>query len=80
MSLNKTIAVEEGLSGTIKKALEKEGYTVVKPGNGGKVDATILTGMDGNVMGMQDIAGNSMVIDASGRTAEQILSDLEQRL
>lgn len=78
--MKKVIAVEEGLSNSIKAALEKEGYNVVKPGTGGKVDATIVTGMDDNVMGMQDIAGKSVVIEASGKTANEILSDLKNRL
>ena len=78
--MDKVIAVEEGLSGSIKSVLEKEGYRVVKPGAAEKVDATISTGMDMNVMGMQDIQDKSMVIDASGKTAEQILRDLKERL
>lgn len=78
--MRKIIAVEEGLSNSIKAALEKEGYTVVKPGAGGKIDATIVTGMDDDVMGMQDISGKSAVIEASGKTAEQILRDLKNRI
>lgn len=78
--MDKVIAVEEGLSGGIKSALEKEGYRVVKPGATGIIDATIITGMDVNVMGMQDIADKSTVIDASGKTAEQILRDLKERI
>lgn len=78
--MRKIIAVEEGLSNNIKATLEKEGYTVVKPGVGGKIDATIVSGMDDDMMGMQDISGKSAVIDASGKTAEQILSDLKNRL
>lgn len=76
----KVIAVEESLSGTLKSALEREGYTVVRPGTAGRVDATVITGMDRNVMGMQDIAGGPVIIDASGKTAEEILKDLKERL
>jgi hypothetical protein len=78
--MEKVIAVEEGLSGSIKSVLEKEGYKVVKPGAAGNIDAVIVTGMDANVMGMQDIADESAVIDASGKTTEQILRDLKARL
>ena len=78
--MEKVIAVEEGLSGSIKSVLEKDGYKVVKPGSTGKIDATIVTGVDVNVMGMQDITDKSTVIDASGKTAEQILRDLKERL
>lgn len=78
--MKKVIAVEEGLSNSIKEALEKEGYTVVKPVTGANVDATIISGMDDNVMGMQDITGKSSVIEASGKTAEEILRDLKNRI
>jgi len=76
----KTIAVEEGLSSTIIEALTKEGYRVVKPGAGVKADATVITGMDRNIMGVQDIVDKSAVIDASGKTADEILKDLHKRL
>lgn len=76
----KVVAVEEGLSTSIKEALEKEGYTVVRPGTGGKIDATIITGMDKNIMGMQSVTNKSVVIDASGKTAEEIINDLKYRL
>ena len=78
--MKKIVAVEEGLSNSIKETLEREGYTVVKPGAGGKVDATIISGLDENVMGMQDITGKPAVIEASGKTAEEILGDLKKRV
>ncbi len=77
--MEKVVAVEEGLSGSIKSVLEKEGYKVVKPGASGNIVAVIITGMDANVMGMQDITDKSAVIDARGKTAEQILRDLKVR-
>lgn len=76
----KVVAVEEGLSGSIRDALKNEGYIVVRPGTGGRIDATIITGMDRNLMGMQDITGRSVVIDASGKTPEEIVNDLKYRL
>ncbi|MCL6638564.1 MAG: YkuS family protein [Firmicutes bacterium] len=78
--MKKVVALEDGLSGALRSALEKEGYTVVKPGFAGNVDATVISGMDGNVMGMQDRENNSVVIDASGKTAQQVLNDLRARL
>lgn len=77
--MKRIIAVEEGLS-QIRSALEEEGYVVVKPGASDRIDATVITGMDENIMGMQDISNKSVVIDASGKTAGQILNDLKQRL
>jgi len=78
--MKKVIAVEESLLDNIKEAAESQGYTVVKPENAGNVDALVISGMDDNVMGMQDIAVKSPVIDASGKTADQILDELERRL
>ncbi|MFX4262968.1 YkuS family protein [Pelotomaculum propionicicum] len=78
--MKKIIAVEEGLSSVVRDTMTREGYELVKPGAGSKVDATIITGMDMNVMGMQDIANKQPVIDARGKTADQILSDLKSRL
>jgi hypothetical protein len=78
--MKKIVAVEEGLSSLIKETLAKEGYEVVKPGGSNKVDATIVTGMDMNVMGMQDISNKQTVIDARGKTADQIIKDLRERL
>ncbi len=75
--MKKIIAVEDGLSRVIGDSLTEAGYKVVKPGAGANVDATIVTGMDMNVMGMQDIVNKGPVIDASGRTAAQIIKDLQ---
>ena len=77
--MKRIIAVEDGLL-NIKNALEREGYQVVSPDTGGKIDATIVTGMDSNIMGMQDIKGKSAVIEAAGKTANQILDELRNRL
>lgn len=73
------IAVEDGLS-NVKNALLRLGYKVVSPESGGRIDATIVTGMDDNIMGMQDIKRPSIVLDATGKTEEQILNELSSRL
>jgi hypothetical protein len=77
--MERIIAVEDGLS-NIKNALERVGYKVVSPSAGGKIDATIVTGMDDNVMGMQDIKEKSIVLEAAGKTANQIIDELRNRL
>ncbi|WP_282432494.1 YkuS family protein [Pelotomaculum schinkii] len=73
------MAVEDGLS-NIKNALERVGYKVVSPDTGGKIDATIVTGMDDNMMGMQDIKERSIVLEAAGKTEDQIIDELRNRL
>jgi len=74
--LIKRVAVEEELS-ELRLMLAQRGYEVVNPGER-HVDALIITGMDRNVMGMQDPHVESMVIDASGRTPEEIFEKLER--
>lgn len=73
----KKVAVEDSLTG-VKELLEKKGYQVVSPRDGGEVMATVLTGLDNNVMNMQDIAARGRVIDAAGMTPEEVLARLEE--
>lgn len=75
--LIKRVAVEQELS-DLRLMLTQRGYEVVNPGDARQVDALIITGMDRNVMGMQDINVESMVIDASGQTPEEIFKKLER--
>ena len=73
----KRVAVEEELT-DLRLMLTQRGYEVVKPGDARQADPLIITGVDRNVMGMQDINVESMVIDASGRTPEEIFEKLER--
>ncbi|MCL6477920.1 MAG: YkuS family protein [Peptococcaceae bacterium] len=58
--------------------LKKEGYEVVFPYRGQDVDAIIVSGLDNNVMNMQDITDAAPVIDAGGKTAEDIIQRLRE--
>ncbi|WP_035106381.1 YkuS family protein [Desulfovirgula thermocuniculi] len=73
----KKVAVEDSLTG-VKNLLERKGYQVVSPQSGEEVVATVLTGLDNNVMNMQDIAVRGRVIDAAGMTPEEVLARLEE--
>lgn len=75
-SMEKLVAVENNLGG-IESILEKEGYHVVKPGSK-FADAYVLSGMDNNVMNMQDIISDAKVIDARGKTPEEVLEELRK--
>lgn len=70
------VAVEEGVSNSLRETLKGEGYQVVSPYRGQDVDAIIISGLDNNVMNMQDITSQAAVIDASGKTAEEIIQRL----
>ena len=74
----KTIAVENSLTG-VRDLLEKNGYAVVDLSRQKDADAIVVTGLDNNVLNMQDITTGAPVIDAAGKTPEEILAGLRIR-
>ncbi|AYO32110.1 YkuS family protein [Biomaibacter acetigenes] len=76
--MKRTVAVDDSLS-PIKRTLEREGYGVTRMGDV-KADAVIVNGIDDNFMGMEDMIQNIPVINAQGKTAEQILEELKAKL
>lgn len=76
------IGVEESLT-NVQQALRDKGYDVVelKQETDAK-DCTfcVVTGLDSNVMGMQDTMSNGSVIDANGMSADEVLQQIESRL
>jgi len=70
------VAVDQGLPTELGEALKKEGYEVISPYRGQDVDAIITTGLDNNVMGMQDIKDTAPVINASGKSPGEIIERL----
>ncbi len=85
--MKKRVAVEQTLK-NIGTFLQEKGYEIASldPLSESKaelhnVSAVIISGQDENVMGMQDMVTQSLVIDASGMTKEQVyerLQDSEQ--
>ncbi|MHB8155801.1 MAG: YkuS family protein [Desulfocucumaceae bacterium] len=74
----KKVAVEEGLPRGLTEMLKNEGYEVISPYRGQKdVDAVIITGMSNNFMNIQDITTTAPVIEASGKTPEDIMKRLK---
>ncbi|MHB8917514.1 MAG: YkuS family protein [Desulfocucumaceae bacterium] len=72
------MALDEGLPSGLGDMLRREGYQVVSPYRGQNVDAIIVTGIDNNLMNMQDIKDTAPVIDASGKTPEDIIKRLRE--
>lgn len=72
------IAVEKILS-NLAEVLEVEGYDVVflDDSNMNSVDAIIVGGADINLLNMQDIATDVPVINAAGKTFNEIIEELE---
>lgn len=75
--MKKTVAVDDSLS-PIKNALKREGYEVTCLGD--PSDAIVLNGMDDNFMGMEDIRQDVPVINAQGKSPEQVLEELKQKI
>jgi len=77
--MGRIIAVDEDLSG-LKEALAGQGYSVVGLGEEDikKAEAVVISGMDQNMMLMEDIKTKVPVISAEGKTQGEIIKDLEE--
>lgn len=74
------IAVESGLD-YVKKYLVRQGYDVVDlTGRTGEAAAVVISGQDESFLGMADRTTDAPVISAEGRTPEEILTDIRERL
>ncbi len=73
----KTIAVEDTLTG-VRDLLQRNGYEVVRLSERRDADAVVVTGIDNNVLNMQVMDTKVPVIDAAGKTPEEILASLRQ--
>lgn len=73
------IAIEKNLS-RLADLLETEGYDVVSldSTNMESVDAIVVSGADNNLMNMQDILVHVPIINASGKSTDEILEELER--
>jgi len=84
--MNKTIAVERNLTPVIEYLSEK-GYKVEGIDLGSeysknidKYDAIVITGMNKDFLGVQDIVSKIPVIEAKGLSAEQVYSQISGRI
>ncbi|MDA8234711.1 MAG: YkuS family protein [Clostridia bacterium] len=82
----KRVAVETGLS-DVREMLNQKGYEVVNldPISASGTEfincqAFVITGMDKNMGGFQDIHTKAPVIDASGLTPQDILNQIQNRI
>lgn len=84
--MGKKIAVSEGLT-PVKKLLNREGYDIINLENDADISgarmkdyaAVIISGMDDNLMGMEDVSTKALVISAEGKDPEEILQELRER-
>ncbi|MEI2665194.1 YkuS family protein [Rossellomorea sp. LJF3] len=76
------IGVEQSLTNVVE-ALRAQGHEVVElkqESDANGCDCCVVTGMDTDVMGIQNIATQGPVIEASGLSADQICQEVESRL
>ena len=75
--MERVIAVDEDLKG-LKEALAFQGYDIVglDKEEMKRADAVVITGMDKNMMMMEDIKTKVPVISAEGKTSEEIVKDI----
>ncbi|HHX94457.1 MAG TPA: YkuS family protein [Clostridia bacterium] len=75
--MERVIAVDEDLKG-LKEALASQGYDIVglDKEEMKRADAVVITGMDKNMMMMEDIKTKVPVISAEGKTSEEIVKDI----
>ncbi|WP_066370308.1 YkuS family protein [Neobacillus fumarioli] len=76
------IGVEQSLT-NIQQALKEKGYDVVElkqESDAKNCDCCVVSGLDSNVMGMQDTYTKAPVIDADGMSADEVCQAVENRL
>ncbi|MEW6173003.1 MAG: YkuS family protein [Bacillota bacterium] len=73
------IAVDENLS-NVRSLLHQEGFDVVRLGDSSGVSAVVTSGMQENLLGIQEITEKAPVIDARGMTPHEVLATLKERL
>lgn len=76
--LKYNIAVDETLS-PVAEILERNGYNIIQQRDK-NADAIIVDGIDDNMMGMEDIVDDVPVINADGKTPQEVLRELEDNL
>lgn len=76
------VGVEQSLT-DIQQALREKGYDVVDlklQSDAKNCDCCVVSGLDSNVMGMQDTFTKGSVIDANGMTADEVCQQVASRL
>lgn len=76
------VGVEQSLT-NVQQVLREKGYEVVelkKESDAKDCCCCVVTGLDSNVMGMQDTYIKGSVIDANGMTADEVCQEVENRV
>jgi Uncharacterised protein family (UPF0180) len=76
------IGVEESLTNVVE-ALRAKGHDVIElkqESDAQGCDCCVVTGIDSNVMGIQNAVTQGSVIEASGMSADEVCQQVESRL
>ncbi|WP_075981697.1 YkuS family protein [Bacillus massilinigeriensis] len=76
------IGVEQSLT-NIQEALRQKGHEVVElkqEQDASGCDFCVITGIDSNVMGMQNVSTTASVIEANGLSADEVCQQVENKL
>ncbi|MFS0654305.1 YkuS family protein [Bacillus sp. 179-C3.3 HS] len=76
------IGVESSLT-DVEEQLKQKGYDVVRIQNEQQMDQCdcyVVTGLDSDALGISNTETKASVIKASGRTADEICQEVEQRI
>lgn len=74
------IAVDDKIAG-VRQALEDSGYQVQELSQGwDRATVIVVSGMDNNFLGRQDIVTRAPVINAGGREIDEVIADVNRVL
>nr|WP_280518628.1 YkuS family protein [Lederbergia wuyishanensis] len=76
------IGIEPALT-NVQQALEEKGYEVIPVHNESdikNVDCCVVSGLDSNFMGIQNISMEGSIIDANGMSADEVCREVESKL
>lgn len=75
-----TIALDDKVS-YLRDPLARAGFQVVGMADGlGRADAAVTSGLSQDLTGAQDIKTNAPVINATGKSPEEVIAALKERL
>jgi len=77
MKHNNTVAVENDLD-NVRKVLQAQGYQAVGMDQQDRANCIVVSGMDQNFLGRENMDKNIPVITAKGRTAEEVLNEIKR--
>ncbi|WP_053363782.1 YkuS family protein [Bacillus sp. FJAT-27251] len=76
------VGVEQSLT-NVSEALREKGYDVIElrqETDAQGCDFCVVTGIDSNIMGMQDTVTQGSVIEANGLSADEVCRMVDQRM